>query len=74
MTNLLEVRGLTKSYGAFTLRGVDLDVPSGAITGGSGATARRPGPKPSATMSPTTWSAIAIAAVRPVDRIPPTQT
>jgi len=37
MTNLLEVRGLTKSYGAFTLRGVDLDVPSGAITGLMGA-------------------------------------
>lgn len=37
MTNLLELRNLSKSYGAFALQGVDLDVPSGTITGLVGA-------------------------------------
>src|SRR5262249_47021270 len=37
MANLLEVRGVSKSYGAFALRDIHLDVPSGAITGLVGA-------------------------------------
>ena len=37
MTNLLELRGLTKSYGSFTLQHVELAVPSGTITGLVGA-------------------------------------
>lgn len=37
MANLLELRNLSKSYGAFALQGVDLDVPSGTITGLVGA-------------------------------------
>lgn len=37
MTNLLEIRNLTKSYGAFALQNVNLDVPSGTITGLVGA-------------------------------------
>ena len=37
MANLLELRNLTKSYGAFALRDVDLEVPSGTITGLVGA-------------------------------------
>ena len=37
MANLLEIRNLTKSYGAFALQDVDLDVPSGTITGLVGA-------------------------------------
>jgi ABC-2 type transport system ATP-binding protein len=37
MTNLLEIRNLTKSYGTFALQNVDLDVPSGTITGLVGA-------------------------------------
>ncbi len=37
MANLLELRKLSKSYGAFALRDVDLEVPSGAITGLVGA-------------------------------------
>lgn len=31
--NALEVRGLTKTYPAFTLRDVSFDVPQGAIVG-----------------------------------------
>jgi len=37
MANLLEIRNLTKSYGTFALQNVDLDVPSGTITGLVGA-------------------------------------
>ena len=37
MANLLELRGLSKSYGAFALQDVDLDVPAGSITGLVGA-------------------------------------
>ena len=37
MTNLLEIRGLSKSYGSFALQGVDLAVPAGTITGLVGA-------------------------------------
>lgn len=37
MTNLLEVRNLSMSYGSFALRNVDLAVPSGTITGLVGA-------------------------------------
>ncbi len=37
MANLLEIRNLSKSYGAFALRAVDLVVPSGTITGLVGA-------------------------------------
>ena len=37
MSNLLEIQNLTKSYGAFALQNVDLDVPSGTITGLVGA-------------------------------------
>jgi ABC-2 type transport system ATP-binding protein len=37
MTNLLEIRRLTKRYGSFALQGVDLDLPAGAITGLVGA-------------------------------------
>jgi ABC-2 type transport system ATP-binding protein len=37
MTNLLEIRKLTKSYGSFALQNVDLEVPSGTITGLVGA-------------------------------------
>lgn len=37
MTNLLEIRNLTKSYGVFALRNVDLEVPAGTITGLVGA-------------------------------------
>ncbi|MCL2080561.1 MAG: ABC transporter ATP-binding protein [Oscillospiraceae bacterium] len=33
MSNILEVRGLRKSYGAFTLNDVTFDVPNGFITG-----------------------------------------
>jgi len=37
MTNLLEIRNLTKSFGTFALQRVDLDVPAGTITGLVGA-------------------------------------
>ncbi len=37
MSNLLELRGLTKRYPAFTLEPLDLDLPAGAITGLVGA-------------------------------------
>ena len=37
MTNLLELQNLTKSYGSFALRGVNLAVPAGTITGLVGA-------------------------------------
>ena len=37
MPNLLELRGITKTLGSFRLRDVDLDVPSGTITGLVGA-------------------------------------
>jgi ABC-2 type transport system ATP-binding protein len=37
MANLLEIRNLSKSYGAFALQNVDLEVPSGTITGLVGA-------------------------------------
>lgn len=37
MTNLLEIRNLSKSYGSFALKNVNLDVPSGTITGLVGA-------------------------------------
>jgi len=37
MANLLEIRSLSKSYGDFALQAVDLDVPSGTITGLVGA-------------------------------------
>lgn len=33
MSNILEVRGLTKRYGAFTLDNVSFDLPSGFIMG-----------------------------------------
>lgn len=37
MTNLLEIRKLSKSYGAFALQDLDLDLPAGTITGLIGA-------------------------------------
>jgi ABC-2 type transport system ATP-binding protein len=37
MANLLELRGIQKTFGAFALQGVALDVPSGTITGLVGA-------------------------------------
>ncbi|MFZ1613917.1 MAG: ABC transporter ATP-binding protein [Holophaga sp.] len=37
MTNLLEVRHISKAYGNFALQSVDLDVPRGTITGLVGA-------------------------------------
>ncbi|MDP2874894.1 MAG: ABC transporter ATP-binding protein [Holophaga sp.] len=37
MTNLLEIRNLSKALGAFALQNVDLNVPSGTITGLVGA-------------------------------------
>ncbi len=37
MTNLLEIRNLSKSLGAFALQNVDLEVPKGTITGLVGA-------------------------------------
>lgn len=37
MTNLLEIRNLSKTLGAFALRNVDLSVPKGTITGLVGA-------------------------------------
>ena len=33
MTNCIEIKGLCKSYGDFTLRDVDLTVPGGSIMG-----------------------------------------
>ena len=43
--NVLEVRELRKTYPAFTLKDVSLDVPQGAIVGLSGATARARAPR-----------------------------
>ena len=37
MTNLLEIKNLSMSYGAFALRNIDLEVPRGTITGLVGA-------------------------------------
>ena len=43
--NALEVRGLRKTYPAFTLKDVSFDVPQGAVVGFIGPTARANPPR-----------------------------